>query len=66
MVKKRFLRLKGGAGWRFIHSGGLMTLEDSVYIGDGAEPRKTKQLVIYGRMEQDYAQVKWGLKRETR
>lgn len=64
--EEALLRLKGGAGWRFIHSGGLMALEDSVYLGEGAEPRKTKQLVIYGRMEHDYARIKWGLKRETR
>lgn len=64
--EEALLRLKGGAGWRFIHSGGLMTLEDSIYLGEGSEPRKTKQLVIYGQMQDDYAQVKWGLKREVR
>jgi uncharacterized heparinase superfamily protein len=58
------LRLSGGAGWRFIHQGGLLSLENSVYLGDGVEPRKTKQLVIYGTMERDFAQIKWGLHRE--
>lgn len=58
------LRLPGGAGWRFQRSGGVLKLEDSIYMGEGTRPRKTKQLVIYGRMIDDSAQIKWALKRE--
>lgn len=58
------LRLSGGAGWRFFHTGGVLTLEDSLYLGKGSRPRKTKQLVIHGRMETDAAQIKWAVQRE--
>lgn len=60
------LRLPGGAGWRFFHSGGHIALENSVYLGEGSRPRKTKQLVITGKMDSDYAQIKWALQRESR
>lgn len=58
------LRLQGGSGWRFFHTGGALALEDSLYLGEGNRPRKTKQLVIYGRMETDIAQIKWAMQRE--
>lgn len=59
-----FLRLSNGVGWRFKHSGGKLALEDSIYLGEGVRPRKTKQLVIYGTMNSDFAQVKWSLSKE--
>lgn len=64
--QEALLRLGGGAGWRFIHSGGALALENSIYLGEGAHPRKTKQLVLYARMESDYAKLKWSLRREGR
>ncbi len=60
------LRLPGGAGWRFHFSGGAFALENSIYLGEGSRPRKTKQLVLYGTMESDFARIKWGLQREGR
>ena len=62
--EEALLRLPGGVGWRFHHMGGCMALEDSVYMGQGCEPRKTKQLVIYGQITDKKAQIKWALKRE--
>ena len=62
--QEALLRMPGGIGWRFHHAGGLIVLEDSVYLGQGARPRKTKQLVIYARMTEDTAQIKWALQRE--
>lgn len=62
--QEALLRLSGGAGWRFFHSGGHLALEDSVYLGQGSQPRKTKQLVIYGQMDSDFAKIKWALQRE--
>jgi uncharacterized heparinase superfamily protein len=58
------LRLPGGAGFRFFHSGGVMQLENSIYMGTGARARKTKQIVIYGQMNSDHATLKWALQRE--
>ena len=62
--KEALIRLAGGAGWRFVHSGGGLSLEDSVYMGSGAHPRKSKQLVIHARMDSDRAAIKWALQRE--
>ncbi len=62
--EEALLRMPGGVGWRFRHGSGALALEDSVYLGEGSRPRKTKQLVIYGQMEQDCARVKWALQRE--
>ena len=58
------LRLPCGSGWRFMHDGGALALEDSIYCGQGSRPLKTKQLVIYGQTTRDFAQVKWGLSKE--
>lgn len=58
------LRLPGGSGWRFARSGGGLALENGVYMGDGARPRQTKQIVIYGEMDSDHACIKWALRRE--
>lgn len=58
------LKLHGGSGWRFSVAGGALALEDSVYNGEGAKPRKTKQLVISALMETDAAQIKWALQKE--
>lgn len=62
--KEALLRMPGGVGWRFHHAGGILKLENSIYLGEGTRPRKTKQLVIYGRMVDDSAQIKWALQRE--
>ena len=62
--QEALLRLPGGVGWRFMHGGGHLALEDSVYLGQGIEPRKTKQLVIYGQIHDVKAQIKWALQRE--
>lgn len=58
------LTVPGVSRWRFIHSAGELALEDSLYLGKGITPRKTKQLVIYGQMTEEQAQVKWCLKHE--
>jgi uncharacterized heparinase superfamily protein len=62
--KEALLRLPGGAGWRFFHSGGALSLDNSIYLGEGCRPRKTKQLVVLGRMDSDHAAIKWALQRE--
>lgn len=62
--EEALLRMPGGVGWRFQHMGGYMALEDSVYMGEGCAPRKTKQLVIYGQITDKKAQIKWALKKE--
>lgn len=62
--REALLRMPGGIGWRFRFGAGALLIEDSVYLGSGITPRKTKQLVIYGRMDGEKACVKWSLRRE--
>lgn len=66
--QEALLRLPNGIGWRFHTGGGQIALEDSLYLGQGARPRKTKQLVIYGRLNAEAGcvsgSIKWGVKRE--
>lgn len=58
------VRLGGGAGWRFVQSGGHLALEDSLYAGTGTRARKTTQIVIHAAQHTDTAQIKWALQRE--
>ena len=62
--EEALLRLPGGSGWRFYITGGTLSLENSVYFGEGSEMRKTKQLVVTAPMEEDTLQLKWALQRE--
>ncbi len=62
--EEALLRLPSGIGWRFSHSAGHLALEDSVYLGQGSRPRKTKQLVIYGQMSEESSTIKWAMRRE--
>lgn len=58
------LKLHGGTGWRFSVSGAKLVLEDSIYLGEGIRPRKTRQIVISAQMETDAAQIKWAMQKE--
>lgn len=58
------LRLPKGGGWRLRAAGAdELTLEESIYFGDG-EPRRTLQLVLHGRVGEEGARVKWAIQRE--
>lgn len=56
------LKVGSGAGWRFRASGGEVTLEESIYAGDGF-PRRTEQIVVSGATEKGAALVKWRFNR---
>lgn len=58
------LRLPTGIGWRFHQCGGVLALEDSVYLGQGARPRKTKQLVVHAAITHENTNIRWALQRE--
>lgn len=62
--EEALLRLPSGIGWRFHQSGGILKLEDFVYLGEDSRPRKTKQLVVYGDMPDTEFKVKWAMQRE--
>lgn len=58
------LRMPGGIGWRFKSSCTDITLDDSLYIGEGTIPRKTKQIVLHSMLHDQDSCLKWSLKRE--
>ncbi|HXP32035.1 MAG TPA: heparinase II/III family protein [Stellaceae bacterium] len=57
------LRLPSGMAWRLRTSGAVMSLGESVYLGDGAA-RKTQQIVLDGHVGTTGAHVRWALRRE--
>mgnify|MGYP001190811537 CR=1 FL=1 len=57
------LRLPDKSGWRVRCSGGVASLQESVYLGDGVRSRRSEQIVISGATRQGDAQVKWALTR---
>lgn len=58
------LRSASGQGWRLRVAGGVLELADSIYLGSGPEPRKSRQLVIRGQTAPGTTTVKWALRRE--
>jgi len=52
------LKLPGGEGWRFRAGGGLLDVEESVYLG-GHVVRRAEQLVISGVMKDAPAEIAW-------
>jgi len=59
----------GNVGWRFRTDGGPLSIEPSVYLGDGHKPVKSEQLVISGRAigdsdgETRSNRIRWSLRR---
>ncbi|MES2728652.1 MAG: heparinase II/III family protein [Pseudomonadota bacterium] len=58
------LRLPSGIGWRFHQTGATLSLENSIYLGEGNRPLKTKQIVLTSTMQSDKLQICWALQRE--
>jgi uncharacterized heparinase superfamily protein len=58
------LTLPGGTEWRFVAAGGVVTLEESVYLGSSDMPKRGIQIVIKGAPKEDSAEVKWAFQRE--
>ncbi len=56
------LLLPNKFAWQFSASGGALTLEESVFLGDERGPRKSQQIVIRGNTASTDT-VKWALKR---
>ena len=58
-----------GEGWRFRTDGGTVRLERSVYLGAGAPPQRTTQLVVsgdaepYGGGDRPPNRVRWAFQR---
>lgn len=57
------LRPGRGAGWRLVVSGGVLGIEESIYLGRPGERRRTEQLVIATRLGTQPTSIKWALRR---
>jgi uncharacterized heparinase superfamily protein len=57
------LRIPGGEGWRFTTDGARLALENSVYLGTGVRPRKTKQIVLHAALDGTTARIRWALRK---
>lgn len=57
------LRLRDGDGWRFRAEGGVVSLQESVYLGFRGRPRRTLQIVITGAKGSGTATLKWAFVR---
>ena len=57
------LRLRDGEGWRFRAEGGVVSLQESVYLGFRGRPRRTLQIVITGAKRGGTAALKWAFVR---
>lgn len=61
--------LPNGEGWRFRCDIGLISLEPSIYLGAGAPPRRSKQIVLNGAADPNGTgqevsnRVRWSLRR---
>jgi uncharacterized heparinase superfamily protein len=56
------LQMPGG-GWRVRATGGVTTLQESVYLGVRGERKRTEQIVITGATRDGKAQIKWAFTR---
>jgi uncharacterized heparinase superfamily protein len=52
------LKLPNGEGWRFRCGGGLLEVEESIYLGGGMV-RRASQLVISGALREAQTEVAW-------
>ncbi len=57
------LRLAGGGGWRLRASGGVTSLQESVYLGVRGEVKRAEQVVISAATQNGHGQVKWAFSR---
>jgi uncharacterized heparinase superfamily protein len=57
------LRIRGGSSWQFRCRGGLLAVEESLWIDGDARPHATQQLVISGETPPDGMTIGWGLRR---
>jgi len=57
------LKLANGQGWQFRAAGGVIALEESVYLGAPGEVHRTEQITISAEVEAGGTSLKWALAR---
>ncbi|MBT5073603.1 MAG: hypothetical protein HOH18_10355 [Kordiimonadaceae bacterium] len=55
------LGLAGGEVWQFRHRGAALSIEDSIYFGDGGKASATKQIVLTSQTEGAETTTLWSL-----
>lgn len=55
------LKLPNKEGWRFRCAGGAVSVQDSIYLGQAATPRRARQIVVEGPVSPLGVEVKWSL-----
>jgi len=58
------LRARSGLGWNFTAAGARLEIEESIYAGQGTEPRQTLQIALHGMTSSQATHITWGLRRE--
>jgi uncharacterized heparinase superfamily protein len=56
------LKLASGEGWRFQAAGGALSIEESIYVGNGS-PRRAEQLVVSGAVRNEPVELGWVFER---
>lgn len=57
------LRTVGGEGWQVRVSGGVVSVQESVYLGQPGEQRRSEQVVISSGLGEGRTVVKWAISR---
>ncbi len=57
------LRLASGEGWRFRASGGVISLQESVYLGIRDTVKRTEQIVVSSATQNGEGLIKWAFTR---
>ena len=60
--KSVLIRLAGGDAWRFQADGAVLSLGESIYLGDGTM-QKAQQIVLDGHVGSSGATVRWAIRR---
>ncbi len=60
------LRLPRGDGWRLRARGAELRLEESAYLGHAGEVKRSRQVVLSGRVQGPETTVKWALRHEAK
>jgi uncharacterized heparinase superfamily protein len=56
------LKLASGEGWRFQAASASLSIEESIYVGNG-NPRRTEQLVVSGAVRNEAVEIGWVFER---
>ena len=59
------LRSKGAPPWNFRCRGGMLTIEDSLWIDGRGQPQRTAQLAVVGEVSGLGGEIGWQLRRTS-